>query len=53
MKRFVYAYLIGLTACLISVWLAYRPQVGRWNFLFTAVLGISSRVADAAGRPFE
>lgn len=50
MKRFVYAYLIGLAVCLGSVWLAYRPQVGRWNFLFAAILGISSRVADAVGR---
>lgn len=47
MKRLVYAYLVGLAACVISV--AYRPQVGRWNLLFAAVLGISSRVADAAG----
>lgn len=49
MKRLVYAYLIGVAACLASVWLAYRPGVGRWNLLFAGVLGISSRVS--AGRP--
>jgi hypothetical protein len=50
MKRLVYAYLVGLAACVISVSLGYRPDVGRWNLLFAAVLGISSRAADAAGR---
>jgi hypothetical protein len=50
MKRFVYTYLIGLAACVISISTAYRPKVGRWNLLFAAVLGISSRMADAAGR---
>lgn len=49
MKRLVYAHLIGLAACVVSIWVAYRPQVGRRNLLFAAVLGISSRLSDAAG----
>ncbi len=53
MKRLVYAYLIGLAACVISILVAYRPQAGRWNFLFVAVLGISSRLTGAAGRPSD
>lgn len=49
MKRLVYAYVIGLAACLVSIWVAYRPQVGRWNLLFAAVLGISSRLSGSVG----
>jgi Na+(H+)/acetate symporter ActP len=46
MKRLVFAYLIGLAACLISVWVANRPNAGHVNFLFAALLGISSTVAN-------
>jgi len=46
MKRLVFAYLIGLAACFISVCIANRPTAGHVNFLFAALLGISSTVAN-------
>lgn len=46
MKRFVFAYLIGLAACFISVSIANRPNARHVNFLFGALLGISSTVAN-------
>ncbi len=46
MKRLVFAYLIGLAACFISISIANRPHVGHFNHLFWALLGISSAAAD-------
>jgi hypothetical protein len=48
--RFVFAYLIGLAACFISVSIAHWPHGSRWNLLFAASLGISSTVAGVLGR---
>lgn len=49
MKRLAYAYLIGLGACFTSLSIANRPQVGRWNNLAAAMLGLSASVADSFG----
>lgn len=50
MKRLVYAYLIGLAACFVSISIAYRPQGSYWNILFAALLGISGTAADIFGQ---
>ena len=48
--RFIFAYLIGLAACFISLSVANRPHGGHWNLLFAASLGISSMLAGALGQ---
>jgi hypothetical protein len=47
-KRLVFAYLIGLAACFVSMSIANRPNANHWSILYAALLGMSSTVADAA-----
>jgi hypothetical protein len=46
MKRLVFAYLIGLAACFISIAVVNRPNVKHVSFLYAAMLGVSSTAAD-------
>jgi hypothetical protein len=48
MKRLVFAYLIGLAACFVTMSIVNRPSVRHFNMLYWALLGTSSTVADAA-----
>ena len=45
MKRSIFAYLIGLAACFISIAVANHP-INRISFLYAALLGLSSTAAD-------
>jgi hypothetical protein len=50
MKRLIFAYLIGLAACFISVAVVNRPTAKHVSFLYAALLGISSTAADVGNQ---
>jgi hypothetical protein len=46
MKRLVFAYLIGWATCVITIFIANRPNLNHFSFLYFGLLGLSSGAAD-------